>query len=367
MRRMPARVYPPARRLRVTPAASKRRGELREAHIDALNLESERTGERAPDAARRAALEAYRLAAHADYGRGMADSLLNQGRLHAHAADYARALESFHAAFLGYQRSGLLDKLPLLQRKLGNIHLVTGQYAKAEACFNRSLAFSRKSGAAGDEVISLRQLGIVEQFRGRFPAAAARYQEALQRANAIGDRNQAANALLDLGSLRLESGDPGNAMVAYERCRVEWRALGDKIGLAQVSCNMGMALMQLKRHAEAERELRAALATAHASKAARLKLNVLVNLGELFTASGRADEAGRYLNRGLRIARLQKDRHIELGLQLNLARLTEGRKRIGAARKQFAAAAILAGAIGEAEALAEARAGLARLGGASTV
>jgi tetratricopeptide (TPR) repeat protein len=339
------------------------RDDVRSARIDKLNAESGRTTESQPDRARDAALDAYRLAARIGYDRGMADSLFNQGLLHAHAADYPNALECFHAAFLGYQRGGLTEKLPLLQRKLGNIHLITGQYAKAEARFMRSLALSRKAGAVTDEIISLRQLGIVEQFRGRVAAAAARYHEAHGRAAAAGERNQEANALMDLGSLRLESGDPEKAMTDYERCRTLWTALGDSIGLAQTGCNLGMALTRLKRFDEAEKELRAALATSCACKAARLELNILTNLGELFTASARPADSARTLGQALKLARRQKDRHIELALQLALARLAESRGKVKAALKLFAEAKSLAEAIGESEALVECKAANARLAG----
>ncbi len=203
-----------------------------------------------------------------------------RGRMAESEALLARAEAVGHAgslAALRYSRGWLAMLSP-------------ARWDEATALFEETLALARAQGDRWRAAQCLERLGVLEHWRGRALEGAALLEEAvaalevldsplflapalgnlaaaervLERALAIarsiGAVNLAGQVATNLGNVVLERGELERAAALYREALERLEAVGDTVSAATAEANLGEALAELGRPAEARRHLLRALA-----------------------------------------------------------------------------------------------------------
>jgi tetratricopeptide (TPR) repeat protein len=124
-------------------------------------------------------------------------------------------------------------------------------------------------------------------------------RRALRASDRLGRDEEALNALQGLAAALSQAGRNDEALAAYQDALGRAREAGNRATASQVRRNYGLYLAELNRPAEAEEQLRAALADGEAAQDAERRGRAEASLGIFLMHQGRADEAGPLLDGAL--------------------------------------------------------------------
>ncbi|NBE55580.1 ATP-binding protein [Streptomyces boluensis] len=193
----------------------------------------------------------------------------------------------------------------------------TGRYDEALRWFEEALRAAREdsaeaagdstgtaedsTGTAGDaaararhrrdEAQALHGLGQTSRLAGRLPEAERYFREALALRADIGYHRGVALSRLCLGDVALAAGQPEQAVGHLERAHGELLAEQDRYDAARALALLGRAYARTGRHAEADRQLLAALDEFTATGSVHWQAHVLEMLGEAAAERGDTERA----------------------------------------------------------------------------
>jgi serine/threonine protein kinase/tetratricopeptide (TPR) repeat protein len=259
----------------------------------------------------------------ADTLRGGGETERDEARQHA-----ARALEIF--AGLGYPFN-----LPRAHYYYGLVTGEGGKYLDAIRAWEQAAALAAEGRNAVLEPILLVNLGVAYERLANASRASELYARSADAYRRIGEESRAAQLLANSASLRLEYGDmPEQALRELQNAEAVFQQAGDED--FQVFCvqNTGAYYRDTGKYADAERELKRALAIAQREKLEQKIASVSIELARLHLERGEYIPARDLLSVALRdgTGRYGTQAHIRLGqVYTRLADFDLARRELAAA------------------------------------
>jgi CHAT domain-containing protein/tetratricopeptide (TPR) repeat protein len=164
----------------------------------------------------------------------------------------AKALRLFQDNLAVYRRNGDLRNRLVMQTEIARCLLDAGDADGARAAGREALDGWRAIGDTEGIVNSLQNLGEAARWQGDLQAALSFYEEELRRASKAEDRSRALNAL---GVTLSAAGDSDAAIARFQAALAETRGRGDSANLAIVLTQLGNALYDAGRLAQARTKL----------------------------------------------------------------------------------------------------------------
>jgi eukaryotic-like serine/threonine-protein kinase len=260
--------------------------------------------------------------------------------LEADAGAYDAAIAQMREALARLAREGGERSITgiNLWRSLGALQREKGEPAAAEAAFLRAIELGDALYTDGHPSVveARRQLAATYVDYDRLDEAEPLLAQVLrfQRRSLGAQHPDVGSTLNSQAILAWKRGDAGRAVALLQQAVALWRTAKHEGRLAAGLHNLGMVLFDAGRLAEAEVELRAALALRekvfgpdHVPVAMTLRL-----LGEIAILDGRLDQAQAGLQRALKIERARHGpSHPQTALvELSLARLDYARQHLPA-------------------------------------
>jgi tetratricopeptide (TPR) repeat protein len=184
--------------------------------------------------------------------------------LHQQRGDFAAARRIATRALHAVEKAADDVKTAPILHELARIELGMGRYARAAGLWSRTLAIYRKHTPPGhpDTLIVLTHLGEVARLQRRYGDAEKFLLEAVQTADRSGAKDVLAISMYQLGLLNFDSGRHREAERLLRR-GLELTEVTVGRNLQWVSCaaDLSLALARMKRYAEAESQIRPAVAT----------------------------------------------------------------------------------------------------------
>lgn len=289
--------------------------------------------------ARTYADQSAEIADQIDYLKGKAASLWLMG-LTTMQQDNKKALDYYQEAFGIAERVG--DKVGLCNylTAIGNATKELGDMDKSEESFRKSLQIARQ---LGDKTLILKSLCNIarnESSRGKHPEAIVLFQEAIDLASKVGDNQVLPRAYIGLASIYAMQGnylaaldyylsalkinertndkpsmfsvltnisiihanqkDYPLALTTIQKALQLSKSMGDSLRMSACLANMG-SLYQDMHNPAALSCFQEAL-TVVKDNNIRLRINVLMNIGAIYTTQGKFDEAQTHLEEALTLA-----------------------------------------------------------------
>ncbi len=262
-------------------------------------------------------------------------ALLAVGSFAAEQADYAAARRFQEEALAIYREIGDPGGIGRALHRLGTIAFAQGDYPSADAKFRESLALLQERQDRGGMGIALHSLGEVAVAQGRYQDASRFYQDALGHGKVVGNPQIVAWALFGLGLIAYYQNDLPSARSLCQQGFQMADELGDKHATALARANLGL-IAAAEGSVDAGRALLGESLAALEELGARRDVAVTLNaLGSLI-AQTHPDEAWAYYTRAANVARSVGER---AALAEALAGL--GRVGLGSGRLDATAAASL--------------------------
>ncbi len=264
-----------------------------------------------------------------------------RGRVHILIGKYDKAMTDFASmrAMSGINGSQALQARSYIN--IGNVYHNRGDFKAAEGHYLIALALCREKGIASCEAECNMQMGKIKQYLEKYEEACAYYHKAREIFKELGDdvkaievNNYHADALLqtgdndhaiDLLSYVINNESDKKASPAYSRgCQILGKALAakndfenglkylaraysisssisDQIGIAYITCDMGVAEFERGEYQKAIGHLEECLRYCEKLNNLYLKSIALINLGDCYHKSGDMEKAREYLTRTLKM------------------------------------------------------------------
>lgn len=203
----------------------------------------------------------------------------NQGR-------YDRALDFMFKALADYEAAADERGQGVVLNAIGNVYNKLGDPEAAGEHFTRALAIAERTGHRQLAVGCLVNLAEILIQQQRWDEALARLEPALALAQEIGSREYVSVCLNNIGDVLREKGQPEPALRHYLESQKLFEAMNARPRLAVSAINIGKLYLQTGRLAEAEGQLRRALAEARAVQELGLERDAAAALAELYERQG---------------------------------------------------------------------------------
>lgn len=176
---------------------------------------------------------------------------------------------------------------------IGGVHYNYGRVRKARVAYADGLAICRKVENAPCQVIGLSNLSLIDLHLGDLASARRLGEEARRTADQAQNRSMVTMAGLDLAVLTLFEGDIESTIAGARRIQGEAEANGELAIAANARWALAEGLLASGQPAEAEAELREALAVCRRTDLRFLELIVLGSLARCRLAADDRDVASR--------------------------------------------------------------------------
>ena len=254
-----------------------------------------------------------RHASHARGDRGPSPAVASlieraRGAEHVGQREQARALfeEALHSLGSG-------DELPTattILRWIAGSHFSEANHAAAEDCVTAAIATAE---SWGDEVAvgyAVNMLGMFRWQQGELDEAVQLYNDARERAVRTGDAKLAAITAQNLGVIANVRGDFNRALQFYQASLADYRAMGLVRDVCVALNNLGMVFTDTEQWDEAERSYREAIELVDGLGDMALRVQIEVNVVEMYVARGDIARARDAANDAVQLASDMGEAHI---------------------------------------------------------
>ena len=197
------------------------------------------------------------------------------------------------------------DELPTataILRWIAGTHFADANHAAAEDCVRAAIAAAE---AWGDEVAigyAVNMLGMFRWQQGELDQAEQLYNDARDHAIRTGDAKLAAVTAQNLGVIANVRGDFGRALQFYQASLADYRAMGLQRDVCVALNNLGMVYTDTERWDDAELSYREAVELARDFGDVALRVQIEVNVVEMWVARGDMVRAGAAVDAAMALA-----------------------------------------------------------------
>lgn len=225
------------------------------------------------------------------------------------------------------------------QLENGQILYQTGQFLQAVKVWQTAAAGFESQGDRQNQALVLSYLALTYQQLGQ-PEATATMDKAV---GLMAQKPQSsfifAQILNNLGELQLNQGKAENALESWQKSEKLYREISDKIGEFGTQLNQARALQALGFYLRARTTLQQLEASLSSKEDSQLKVNGLLNLGNVFRISGDFKASQKILQQTLDIAQKLALTSDIPGVLLSLGNLAEAQSQRETALKYYQQAA----------------------------
>ncbi len=220
--------------------------------IDALNDAAWEARTRDPGEAIQRCLEAWRLAAEADYTNGEAYARSTLGLCHWIRRNYREALQEAIAARSLFEQSGDRMGLARTLNIVGLIFWHLGDYAHALEGFMGGHRIYREANHLAGMANQMGNIAAIRATMGEYEGALDAYRESIRIMEAAGNQQGLSDALHNAGETLVRTGKCEEALGFLQRAMDLKAAIDDWSGFIGSAVSTSQALLQLGRAEEAE-------------------------------------------------------------------------------------------------------------------
>jgi len=233
-------------------------------------------------------------------GDGAAEfqALGNLGIAYRASGAYVQALDTFHQALEMLQSSHLaLSQTATAQFQgrllvnLGNVHEALGEYDQAIALYRESLDIFRDLNSLADMATVLSNLGVIDTSQGNYESAIHHYGQSLEIAQAMDDPLRIGYILNNLGTVYHAQQSLDQAIAHYQGSLAIAQTRQQRRLEGEVLTNLGLAYDDLADYGRAIEYHQQSLAIAQTTANPRAEAIALNNWGHALFQAGQLAEA----------------------------------------------------------------------------
>ena len=195
-------------------------------------------------------------------------------------------------------------------RWIAGSHFTEANHAAAEDCVTAAVAIAEAWGDEPAVGYAINLLGVFRWQQGDLDEAVRLYQDARERAVHSGDAKLAAVTAQNLGVIANIRGDFARALQFYQASLADYRAMGLQRDVCVALNNCGMLYTDTERWQEAEDAYRDAIEVARDLGDVGLRVQIEVNVVEMWIARGDIPKARAAADAALTLASELGDAHI---------------------------------------------------------
>jgi len=173
-----------------------------------------------------------------------------------------------------------------LLRWIAGSHFAEANHAAAEDCVEAAIACAEAWGDEGAVANAINLRAIFRWQQGELDEAARLYADARERAIHVGDARLAAMTAQNLGVIANIRGDFTRALLFYQASLADYRTMGLPRDVCVALNNLGMVYTDTERWEEAEHAYREAVELARDLGDIALRVQIEVNVVEMWIARG---------------------------------------------------------------------------------
>ncbi|BAY99870.1 TPR repeat-containing protein [Tolypothrix tenuis PCC 7101] len=190
---------------------------------------------------------------------GIGATLNNIGLIYSRLGQYPKALDYYQQALAIRQQIGDRSGEGITLNNIGRIYESQEQYSKALEYYQQALAIYQQIGDPSVEGSILNNIGFIYFSQRQYPKALDYYQQALAIHQQIGDPFGVGTTLNNIGGNYDSQGQYLKALDYYQQALAIRQQIGDRSGEGITLNNIGRVYSALKKYADAERNLVAAI------------------------------------------------------------------------------------------------------------
>ena len=166
------------------------------------------------------------------YKDGVAQFLIDIGRIFQSQEDYPKALDYYQQALKIREQEKDNYNIGWLLGLIGNNYSGQGNYPKALSYHQRNLKIQEEIGLKGGIAVALTNIGLVYKDLGDYPKALDYLQRSLTISEEIGNKYGIAWALINFGPIYADQGDYTKAQSYYQQGLKIQEEFGNNYGVA---------------------------------------------------------------------------------------------------------------------------------------
>lgn len=225
-----------------------------------------------------------------------ADTLLSFGEKQQNAGKFLESMVFFEKSLKIYQNLKDQKGIGNCFNKIATTYYYQGDYLKALSYYTKCKETYEKVNFKKGISSALNNMGAVYYYLGNYPKALEFYNQAIKIQKKIGDKKIIAATTQNIGGIYVDIKDYSNAMIYSKKANFLYNELKDSIGISHNLNGAGKIYMMQKQYTKAYDLFAQALAIADKIDYKQKKIEVLYNLGELFSIQGNINKSLSYYN-----------------------------------------------------------------------
>lgn len=242
--------------------------------------------------------------------QGISDASRNIGNVYLSMGEWGHALEYFNESLKISEELGDKQRIANAFGSIGNVCLRRGKWEQALQYYKESLKISEELGNEDIIIKTLNNIGIIHGYLGEWKQALEDFEKSLAISEKLGDKQTISEAFGNIGITYGNIGEWGLALEYYNRS-LEISDDSDLQGILNTHNNIGEIDLKTGNLEEAKYNLEKALKIAE-NLSPISKVDVLVNLSELFRLRDDCSKALKNLKEALYIVRNVGDKPQEI-------------------------------------------------------
>jgi tetratricopeptide (TPR) repeat protein len=235
------------------------------------------------------------------YIKGLAQYHFAIGAIHNINGNDLSAIRDFQEVVRLSEMSGDKQQMAIGYHSLGSLHLQRSETDLAIRYFQEALALNREAGHQLGELTNLKGIGMVYESLEMNDSALFYFEGVMEIMSAMGEPRGIASMQLIIGKLLLKTGHYREAREMFETSMSIFSSLNDDTGICLNMYKLAEALHYLGYGEKALENSHAALAIARRINNPSLVRNIYASMASLMAGNGNYREAYDYNIRGARL------------------------------------------------------------------
>lgn len=256
--------------------------------------------------------EAKQLYLAANDRRGVAQAATLEGIALERQGDYWGAKRKYEESLAIYRETGNRLSVSSEYDNLGDVVLYLGDLAGARRNYAEALSIYRDMGDQNGVALVTLGLGDVFLAQGKHSEAKRRYSEALEICRKLGNRSREASALSSLAKVQRMEGDTLEARRNAAEAIAKFQEVGDKVEVAHVRLQVAEMSLDEGKNVPAATAARGAETIFEEAKAGRYAAEAKLILAQALLAQGQLDDARKTIGQVMAIAKASHNSQLEL-------------------------------------------------------